>query len=538
MPRMPCFALPPRRAAAFAAAWVGLVLMGCASLPDALTSSARPGQPPIAQHSALPPSVQRALAAAGVAAETLAAVALPLGHAGTPWGHRAEAVMQPGSTMKLVTSVVALDRLGPNHRGHTTLRSAAVLDGGVLRGDLWLEGGADPDLGIAQFWTLLMELRALGVKEIAGDVVVDRRLFNPARADLDVLPFDDAPEFGYNAVPDALGLAGGLLPIDLSATPDGSVLARIVPPLQGVEVASRMAGIEAPCADWSEVWQAPYVREAAGGALTVELRGNFPRGCTRRLALNVIDRQRLTEALFRTLWAGLGGQLGGRVREAGSADTSGEAAGMRELARRLSRPWGEVLRSMNKASDNPHTRLLYLSIGAAEAARLPAPGPPAAHAAAPTTSTTTAALAERAVRRWFAEQRIATPGLVLDNGSGLSRSERVTPLTLAQMLQVAWAGRYASDLIASLPLAGEDGTMRLRLRQSPAAGWARLKTGTLRNVAALAGYVRDAEGRPWAVAMMINHERASTARPALDALVDAMVRSARPGAWAVAEGHP
>jgi D-alanyl-D-alanine carboxypeptidase/D-alanyl-D-alanine-endopeptidase (penicillin-binding protein 4) len=145
--------------------------------------------------------------------------------------------------------------------------------------------------------------------------------------------------------------------------------------------------------------------------------------------------------------------------------------------------------------------------------------------------TPTAAAAERVVRRWFDAHGIAAPGLVLDNGSGLSRSERITPHALARLLQVAWAGRHASDFVASLPLAGEDGTMRARLKDSPAGGWARLKTGTLRNVAALAGYVRDAEGRPWAVAMMINHERARAARPALDALVDALARSPRPGAW-------
>ncbi len=102
---------------------------------------------------------------------------------------------------------------------------------------------------------------------------------------------------------------------------------------------------------------------------------------------------------------------------------------------------------------------------------------------------------------------------------------------LAQMLRVARAGRYASDFMVSLPLAGEDGTMRSRLKDNPATGWARLKTGTLRNVAALAGYVRNAEGRPWAVAMMLNHDRARAARPALDALVDAIARSPRPGDW-------
>jgi serine-type D-Ala-D-Ala carboxypeptidase/endopeptidase (penicillin-binding protein 4) len=133
---------------------------------------------------------------------------------------------------------------------------------------------------------------------------------------------------------------------------------------------------------------------------------------------------------------------------------------------------------------------------------------------------TTLALAEREVRRWFTENQINDAGLVLDNGSGLSRSERISPWQLAQMLAVAHSSRYASDLHMSLPTVGVDGSMRNRLKDSPATGWARLKTGTLKNVAALAGYVTDPRGRPWAVAMMVNHDDAAKARPALDALID------------------
>ena len=112
---------------------------------------------------------------------------------------------------------------------------------------------------------------------------------------------------------------------------------------------------------------------------------------------------------------------------------------------------------------------------------------------------------------------------------------------MASMLKVAWRGRHAAELAMSLPVAGVDGTLRKRLRDSPAAGWARLKTGTLRNVVALAGYVYDDDGRAWAVAMMVNHDNADKARPALDALVDAIARHgphgrARPAVGPLGEG--
>ena len=452
----------------------------------------------------LPPAVLQALDAAGLPHDALAVAAVPLAHAAPPWGHQMRRPMQPGSTMKLLTSIVALDQLGPNHRGFTELATNAPLDAGTLRGDLVLRGGADAELGVAQLWALLVDLRAAGVRHIEGGLVVDRTRYRPARPDLGLPPFDSAPEFPYNVVPDALHLAGSLLPLQLRAT-DNGVLAATVPAIEGLAVDARgMALVDARCNDWDDHWQGAQVQADASG-LRVVLGGAFPRSCTVRTELQLVDRQALTERLFRTLWQGLGGSWAGRASE-GAAPP-----GTRVLARRLARPWGELLRPLNKSSDNAWTRLLFLELGVP------------AMAAEPTR--TTAELADAAVRRWLRAAGIDDSGLVTDNGSGLSRSERLSPWQLASALAVAAQGRHIADLTMSLPTVGVDGTMRNRLKDSPAAGWARLKTGTLRNVVALAGYMRDAQGWPWAVAMMINDEqRASRGRPALDALVDHIAR--------------
>jgi serine-type D-Ala-D-Ala carboxypeptidase/endopeptidase (penicillin-binding protein 4) len=458
---------------------------------------------------ALPPGVLQALRSANVPADALAAAAIPLGAGPSkpsifvrPWRYRDQVPMQPASTMKLVTSIVALDRLGPNKRGYTELRSAAPVEGGVLQGELVLLGGADPDLGLPQFWAMLMELREQGIHSIQGDLVVDRTLFRPARLDIGVPPFDESPEFDYNVIPDALQLAGNLLPVEIRADGNG-VKVRSVPALLGLDLSSQMSLNSKRCNDWDETWQPARVSTLDGNT-TVTLQGAFPALCSQRAELQLVDRLELAERLFRTLWQGLGGQWRGRAVEAAGPGNS------RLLVRRTSRTWGEVLRPLNKTSDNAWARMLYLLLGVS------------AMAAEPQASTLD--LAEREVRRWLVENKIDDTGLVLDNGSGLSRSERITPWQLAQMLAVAHRSRYASDLQMSLPTAGIDGTMRNRLKDSPASGWSRLKTGTLRNVTALAGYVVDPQGRPWAVAMMINHDDAGKARAALDALVDSFAR--------------
>jgi serine-type D-Ala-D-Ala carboxypeptidase/endopeptidase (penicillin-binding protein 4) len=484
---------------------------------------------PASAQPALPDTVLKVLADAKLPPDSLAAAALPLGHAGKPWQVQGERAMVPASTMKVVTSIVALDRLGPNHRGFTELRTTAERQGdGTLAGDLVLRGGGDAELSIAHFWALLMELREQGIARIAGNLVIDRHLWRPGRLDVGLPPFDEAPEWPYNVIPDALHLAGSLLAYEFRADADGRVSARSVPALPGLLIdPSAVQPTSTKCEDWDDDWKPPRIERrapAAGQALgdtVIVLQGGFPKGCIARAELQLIDRAELAERLFRSLWAQLGGRFDGRVIE---ADAAVPLAGSRVLARRQASPWGELLRPLNKQSDNAFTRLLFQALGVP------------AMATEPTASTAT--LADRAVRAWLKAQGIAERGLVTDNGSGLSRSERIAPLTLAEMLRANWQGPHRHDLLMSLPTVGVDGTMRNRLKDSPAAGWARLKTGTLRDSNALAGVLNDGQGRPWAVAMMVNDERlAGRGRAVLDALVDAMVRGV-PGQWAQAPVLP
>jgi len=459
-----------------------LLLAGCASTPA-----------PDAERAA-----QAALARAGLPPASLAYVLQPLDGARPALTHRADDAMVPGSTMKLVTAVVALERLGPNQRGRTDLLATAAPVGGVIDGPLILRGGADPDLDWPALWWLLRQLRERGVREIRGGLVIDRTLFQPARPDIGQPPFDETPEFAYNVIPDALHWNGSLLDIELQATQDG-VTARPLPVLDGLSVdASAMTLSTRACKDWDEGWQ-PAQRQAAGDGWAVALQGSFPADCRQRAALQLVDRQWLVTATVRQLWRELGGTLGAGDIEAAAPP------GAVVLATHTGRPLAEVLRGVMKRSDNALARLIYLQLGA-QAAQTGEP---------------TLAAADRVVRAWFTAHGLDDRGLVLDNGSGLSRQERISPAQLAGLLRVAHAGPQAPELWAALPVAGVDGTLSRRLKAGPAAGRARLKTGTLRDAAGLAGYVPDASGRIWVVVALVNDPQAAArGRPVLDALVD------------------
>jgi serine-type D-Ala-D-Ala carboxypeptidase/endopeptidase (penicillin-binding protein 4) len=460
----------------------------------------------------LPPAVQALMQQAGLPSDALAAIAIPTTRWARSWQHRADVPMQPASTMKIVTTIVALDRLGPNHRGFTELWASAAPQGVVLPGDLVFKGGADPEFDLPALWQMLYELRGKGVRDIAGSVRLDRSLFRPARIDIGLPPFDESPERPYNMIPDALMLSGNLMGLQLASNGERLTTARAWPPLDGVSVdASAMSLVDADCADWDAHWQLPTTSEPQPGRHVIALQGRFPKKCDASATLQLLDRNVLAERQVRAVWTSLGGvwrQPPGRAQE------GAVPAGAWKVARHEARPWGEVLRTMNKTSDNALTRLLYLQLGTAQAA-----DPPDA---------TSLALAQRSVERWLDERGIARPGLVMDNGSGLSRSDRIAPRTMARMIEAALQGRHAPELLMSLPVAGIDGTMRRRLKGTPAEGWARLKTGTLRNVSALAGTVKDTRGDAWIVVAFVNHDdanREGKGRAVLDALIEWVARS-------------
>ena len=476
---------------------------------------------PLAQ-AQLPAPVAATLAAGGIAQDALSV--LVLRGDTTLLAYLAERPMQPASTMKLVTTLVALETLGPVFRGRTELRSSGDVVKGVLKGDLVLRGGADADFTGEVLETMLQTLRNTGIQRIAGKLVLDRSLFSPARPDIGTAPFDAAPEAYYNVIPDALLVNKNMLQIDMRSSANKLQLA-MRPMLDKVNVASAMTLVDADCAKWEDGWKLPQATPGPGAGITVVLHGAFPKHCAKAYSINVVDRQQYVGRLLRATWKSLGGKFAAKGN--GEVVDGIGAPDARLLAEHVSRALPEVIRDINKASDNALARTVFLSLGSLEADPLLGSRPLTfATTAATTTTDTTQARAAMAVRAWLRRHRIDDAGFVIDNGSGLSRLERITPLQLGAVLTAGQHSDWAPEFLASLPIVAVDGTMRRRLKDSPAAGHARMKTGTLANVVALAGYVRDALGQQCVVVAMINSDQVGDGRgrAVLDTLVDWVAR--------------
>jgi serine-type D-Ala-D-Ala carboxypeptidase/endopeptidase (penicillin-binding protein 4) len=446
----------------------------------------------------LPAPVRSALEAAGVPASAVAAVVQPVQGAGVAVSHHAHAAMNPASVMKLVTTYAALDLLGPAFTFRTEVHMAGELAGGVLTGNLHVRGGGDPKLTYERLWRLARQLRARGLREIRGDIVLDRGYFAPVAHDPG--GFDNDPRRAYNVGADALLV--NFSAINFRFVPEGgSVRVSAEPDLPNVEIASRLRLTDERCVSFRRDLAHDVVE--VGLLATISFSGTYPLACGERiLPLAIFDSARFTESALRWLWSEAGGVLRGNVR---AGPVPAEA---RLLLRQESEPLANLVRDMNKHSSNVMARHLFLALSAEPAG---VGGEAAASA--------------RIVAAWLRGRGIEAPELVIENGSGLSRAERMSAATLAAMLRQAWTGAVMPEMVSSLPVLAVDGTLRSR-RARGAAGHAHLKGGTLTDVQSVAGYVLDREGRRWVVAMMINHPRAGAARGALDALVEWTFESA------------
>lgn len=481
-----------------------------------------------AAQAALPEPIARIAADKGIPEDAIGALVLRSDQVLV--SHEATRTFAPASTMKLFTTMAGLDLLGPQFRGRTELRTAGVVTGGVLHGDLVLRGGADGDLTADVFTHMLEKLRTKGIRKIDGNLVLDRQLWQPARTDVGVPPFDESPEAYYNLIPDALLLNMNLQTLDITSDAK-SVKASALPELANVRVHSEMKLIDGDCAKWEDGWKVPqYVRD--GARLTVVLKGTFPRNCSKTNVVNVLDRTDYADRLFRATWERLGGRFSGKAVEASAEQsrTFNEAASTL-LAEHMSRPLPEIVRDTNKTSDNGLARTLFLSLGSLETdpalgSRPLAPDSALAPAPAGTDGApapmTTQARAEMLIRNWLRAHGVDDAGMVFENGSGLSRTERFSPEQMAGLLKAAQKSLWAPEFLTSLPIAAIDGTMKRRLKESPAAMHARVKTGTLKNVVAIAGYVPDANGQQCIVVAMVNHDLAGNGngRAIVDGMID------------------
>ena len=451
----------------------------------------------------LPDAVSHALQQENLSADSVSVFVQRVDASQPLISHHAERALSPASVMKLLMTYAGLELLGPAYRWRTEIYTDGTLsNGGVLNGNLIIKGYGDPDLMAEDFWRMLGNLRQAGVREIRGDLVLDSSYF--AESHKDAGAFDGEPYRAYNALPNALLLNLKSTSFRLQPTPASekatataqSVSIWAEPDLPEIKIINHLRLAQTDCGDWKS--RLSYDVQRQGNAVTVTFNGSYAVDCAEKyLELSLFDDAGYTYNLFRKLWGQLGGSFEGGLQ---AAPVAGSAV---MLMQQDGQTLSDVVRRINKYSNNLMARQLLLTI-AAERVALPG----------------TEQNGAKAISSWLESKGLNFPELVIENGAGLSRVERISAQHLGALLLAAYASPVMPELMSSLPILAVDGTAMRRLKDSPMQGRAHLKTGSLDGVRSVAGYVLDQKSRRWVVVFMINNARAANSRAAQDALLD------------------
>jgi D-alanyl-D-alanine carboxypeptidase/D-alanyl-D-alanine-endopeptidase (penicillin-binding protein 4) len=401
----------------------------------------------------------------------------------------AHVARNPASLMKLMTTSAALDLLGPAFTWSTDIYASGSVVDSELKGNLYIKGQGDPKLGVERLWLLMRSVRGLGIQRIRGDIVLDHQSFEEVLTDPS--EFDGEPLRPYNAAADALLINFKSLLINFVPDVQNKVARVYVePPLAGVTIQSTVPLSGEACTDYRGGLKAELQ-----DPLKISFKGQYPLSCGVKLwPLAYVDPSEYANKAVQAMWSEVGGALSGKVY-------SGQTPSyLKPITSMESAQLSEVVRDINKYSNNVMAQQLFLTLGLRKE------------------GSGTQAAARRVLEQWFAlkisnsdqEKR------VIDNGSGLSRRTQMTAKNLADLLAWDYQQPFFSELASSLPLSGVDGTLRL----SKSKAHAHLKTGSLKDVAGVAGYVQNTQGAQFILVALINHPLAHTARPLFDDLVE------------------
>jgi D-alanyl-D-alanine carboxypeptidase/D-alanyl-D-alanine-endopeptidase (penicillin-binding protein 4) len=440
----------------------------------------------------LPDSVAEALKKAGIPQQNVAVYVRAVESERPILSQNADQAMNPASVMKVVTTNAALDLLTPAYRWKTEIYRDGNLANWQLQGNLIIKGYGDPSFKAQDFWRLLISLRQAGVKKISGDLIIDKSYFAAAATGES---FDSEKWRAYNALPSAFLVNGRNTSFKFSA---GEAAVNITQEfeLPEVVIVNKLKRTSGACGDWRS--RMAYDVQPGDDKTVVTFSGSYATGCGERfLELSLFEDEQYAFFTFRKLWRELGGEFNGTLKLQQTPLTAVK------VLEQSSEPLGSIVRDINKWSNNVMARQLLLTI-AAEKAGVPA----------------TEANGISAIQAWLAASGFKLNGLVIENGSGLSRVERISAELLGQLLVRTYNSPVMPEMMASLPILSMDGTIQQRLKDSQSNGRAHLKTGSINGVSAIAGYVLDANSHRHVLVMLVNHVKAGASKAAQDALIE------------------
>ncbi len=460
----------------------------------------------------LPSAVREALRSANIPLQDVGIYVQEINSPAPLLALNAKQAMNPASTMKLLTTYAALELLGPAYTWRTEAYVDGKLDDGILTGNLIIKGYGNPKMTAENLWLWLHDLRSRGLREIHGDLILDHSAF--AAQEDDTGAFDNDPDRAYNVAPDALLL--NFNAIRLRFIPEEErVNVYTEPALAGIKLENRISlKKQRYCGNWDSNINISL----SSSGKTIRIQGTYPAVCgEHEKVVSLLAHTPYFDAVFRSLWREMGGTISGKTQD---AQVPASAV---LFATQYSQPLSEIIRDINKYSNNVMARQVFLSLSLKRdtpvnnISEVTSDFSAASAEASPPASL---ALSEAALRNWISNKGYDFPELVIENGAGLSRKSRISPDSLALLLRDILLSPFSAEVVASLPIVGVDGTMRKRHNNCEVTAHAHMKTGSLDGVKSMAGYLQSKSGKQWVVVFFINHPKASVGQLAQDELLE------------------
>jgi serine-type D-Ala-D-Ala carboxypeptidase/endopeptidase (penicillin-binding protein 4) len=427
----------------------------------------------------LPESVQDALAYRNLPADSLSLYVenVSTGEPVLLWNENKP--RNPASVMKLLTTLVALDSLGPTYTWKTEVYLLGELEETTLAGDLLLKGYGDPYLVAERLWHIVRSIRRAGIDRISGDLLLDDSYFDISG--YDPAAFDNQPLRAYNVAPNALMM--NFKAVQYLFEPDiatSTVDLSLLPALDNLQVVNQLSLANGSCRGY----QRGITITANEDVDQMIFSGRFPSGCrSYSMYRTALSHNEFAYGMFKALWLEGGGEFSGGWKNVVYSDEAEPFLSFDSL------PLTDIITQVNKHSNNVMARQILLTLAAE---KFGAPG--------------VLENGRKAVNEWLDEHGMDFDELKLDNGSGLSRDSRISARQVAKLLRYAFDSRFMPEFMSSMSVTGLDGTLSRRFEEDPLTGMGHIKTGSLDDVTAIAGYLQARSGTRYIVVSLHNHE--------------------------------
>lgn len=429
---------------------------------------------------ALPQEINKQIAKSGISKRDISIYIKEAGKQGKVVASlNAHKTRTPASVIKLLTTYSALLKFGYNYRIKTEFYIKGQIRGGVLYGDLFVKGHGDPTLGDDDLVKISSYIRAEGINEIKGNIVIDRSFFKVGNRNNS--GFDQHLYSPYNAMPDAMMFNERVSTVYVTPKKN-TVRKKNVDP--SYKVVNKLIRVNKPCKGRYS-WPAVKI-DNSQDIPTFLLKGKISKRCGKRGISKVITKP------YTSFYYALKDQLRkDGVKVGGTMKLQKVPGDARELFSYNSDPMEEIISKTSKKSNNLYARHLLLYLGAKVY------GAPA-----------TLQKGRDAITQILRAKGALGDGVLrIDNGSGLSRVSKMNAKLLADMLDDAYE-RYGQRWMDTLSIAGVDGTIKRRFRHTAVKNRAWMKTGTLKRVKNIGGYVKNKAGKYYTVVIIVNSSKA------------------------------